>query len=260
MLYQRIKKEYDRLQSAILHVQEKMSKLPEGTLIVARNGKKYYKWYVVDETGKKFIPQNEHQSVQKLAYKKYLSIQLKNMSQELRAIEFYLKHHDEYAYQKEQELLENPEFQKLIDEIYKPTNQQFQEWMNAPYKRNESHPENLKHKTRSGIRVRSKSELLITMVLSKYGIPYRYECALWVGDKYIYPDFTILHPVTGQVFYWEHFGRMDDEKYSQETFDKLRRYNANGIVPSINLITTYETEANPPDEEMIEMLVQHYFL
>ena len=228
MLYQRIKKEYDRLQLSILQLQERINKLPQGTLIVARNGKKYYKWYVVDDTGKKFIPQKEH--------------------------------HDECAYQKELELLENPEFQKLIKDIYKPQQQQFQEWMNAPYKQNESHPENLRYKTRSGIRVRSKSELLITMVLSKYGIPYRYECALWAGDRYIYPDFTILHPITGQVYYWEHFGLMDDEKYSQEAFDKLRRYNANGIVPAINLITTYETEANPLDEEMIEMLVQHYFL
>ena len=124
MLYQRIKKEYDRLQLSILQLQERINKLPQGTLIVARNGKKYYKWYVVDETGKKFIPQKEHYTVKKLAYKKYISLQLKNMCQELRALEFYLKHHDDYAYQKELELLENPEFQKLIEDIYKPQQQQ----------------------------------------------------------------------------------------------------------------------------------------
>ena len=201
MLYRKICKEHERLQSEISRIQSEINKLPNGTLIVAKNGEKYYKWYAVDENGKKFIPKKERQEAEKLAYKKYLMIQVKAYEKELKAYEAYLKQHDEYMFRKEQELLENPEFQELITKIYKPMNIRQREWMNELYKRNEYHSENLKYRTRSGIRVRSKSELLITMVLNKYG-----------------------------------------------------------IIPSINLITTYETEDCPLDETMIENLVRYYFL
>ena len=132
--------------------------------------------------------------------------------------------------------------------------------MNAPYQKNKFHPENLIHKTRSGAYVRSKSEVLIARILSEYLIPFRYECALQLGDKCIYPDFTMLHPVTGEVFYWEHFGLMDDASYSQNAFSKMHLYTSEGIIPSVHLITTYETEKHPLSVEMIEEIVKYYFL
>ena len=260
LLYQKICREYERLQGEILCLQSEIDQLPKGNLIVAKNGTRYYKWYVVDENGKKFLPKKEHYTAEKLARKKYLLLQMKKLSKECKALEFYLKHHDERVKEEEQELLANPEFQKLVEGWYRPINQRQIEWMKDSFKCNTYHPENLKYRTRSGMRVRSKSELLIAMVLSKYGIAYRYECALWLGDRYIYPDFTILHPKTGEVFYWEHFGRMDDEAYSTKTFEKLQLYNSNGIIPTINLITTYETEAYPLDEARVENLVRFYFL
>lgn len=70
---------------------------------------------------------------------------------EKRAIDFYLKHHDENTYLKEQELLENPEFQKLISKIYQPKEQKLIDWMNSPYKTNKVHPEQLIHRTRSDV-------------------------------------------------------------------------------------------------------------
>jgi hypothetical protein len=38
----------------------------------------------------------------------------------------------------------------------------------------------------------------------------------------IYPDFTIRHPVTGEVYYWEHFGMMDNENYAHNVYSKLQ--------------------------------------
>ena len=98
------------------------------------------------------------------------------------------------------------------------------------------------------------------MFLYKYKIPFRYECILQLDDIFIFPDFTIRHPETGEVFYWEHFGLMEDTSYSQNTFSKMQLYNMNGIIPSVNLITTYETEKHPLSEEMIEEIVKYYFL
>ena len=45
--------------------------------------------------------------------------------------------------------------------------------------------------TRSGVRVRSKSERTIADALEQREIPYRYEAALALGGASRYPDFTI---------------------------------------------------------------------
>ena len=75
-----------------------------------------------------------------------------------------------------------------------------------------------------------------------------------------YPDFTIRHPKTGEIIYWEHFGLMDDPSYYQKTFSKLQLYASYGIIPSINLITTYETQEHPLSADIVEKIVKHYFL
>jgi len=60
---------------------------------------------------------------------------------------------------------------------------------------------------------RYKSEVFIDMALFTNNIPFRYECALELGHSTLYPDFTIRHPKTGEICYWEHFGLMDDPSY-----------------------------------------------
>lgn len=133
-------------------------------------------------------------------------------------------------------------------------------WKNAPYTRNLKFPEQLIHKAASGNFVRSKSEAMIDMFLYKNKIPFRYECALLLGETTIFPDFTIRHPKNGNTYYWEHFGLMDDSNYSKNTCSKLNLYTSHKIIPSIQLITTYETETNPLDTETIEKIIEHYFL
>ena len=134
------------------------------------------------------------------------------------------------------------------------------EWSAASYERNPLHPEQRLHKTGSGERVRSKSEAIIAMLLHLNAIPYRYECALSLGGVTLFPDFTIRHPVTGVLYYWEHFGLMDDPAYAKNAGSKLSLYAANGIIPSVHLITTYETKAYPLNAGMIEHLISYYFL
>ena len=89
-------------------------------------------------------------------------------------------------------------------------------------------------------------------------IPFRYECPLELGNTTLYPDFTIMHPKTGELIYWEHFGMMDDPAYCKNVFSKLNLYVANGIIPNINLITTYETKDFPLDTEQINNMISLY--
>ena len=128
------------------------------------------------------------------------------------------------------------------------------------YEKNQSHPNALRHNCISGNVVRSKSEVLIDHALFTHQIPFRYECALKLGEITIYPDFTIRHPKTGKFYYWEHFGIMDSVSYSQNAYQKLQLYTSNGYIPTINLITTFETNEYPLSMETIENVISHYFL
>ena len=128
------------------------------------------------------------------------------------------------------------------------------------YKCNPSHPENLIHKTMQGHLVRSKSEVIIANTLYTNQIPYRYENQLEVKGVILYPDFTILHPKTNNLCYWEHFGMMENETYRENAYNKLKLYGQNGIIPSINLITTFETKSHPIDSGKIQQIVKEKFV
>lgn len=152
-----------------------------------------------------------------------------------------------------------PEYRELLKDYFKPVDEAMEQWSNEPYEKNPKYPEDLIHQSTSGNYVRSKSESLIDTMLYMKGIPFRYECALELGDTIIYPDFTIRHPKTGKLYYWEHFGRMDKTDYAQNAFSKQRLYAAHGIIPSHQLITTYETKEKPLSSSEIEKVIEYYF-
>ena len=52
---------------------------------------------------------------------------------------------------------------------------------------------------------------------------------------------------------------MDDEKYARNSVAKLKCYIENGVIPNIDLITTYETKECPLDYEAVEKVVKEYF-
>lgn len=258
MIYERALNESQRLETEINSLQRQLKRLPDGKLICSGNGK-YYKWYRSDGHEKVYIPKSERDLAERLALKKYLTLRLKNSLREKKAIDFYLRHHDSNAYQMEQSLLNLPGYNELLFSSFKPLSHELYDWMNSSYEKNNKYPEKLNYRTYSGNYVRSKSEAIIEMFLCKYKVPFRYECALQLGGVYIYPDFTIRHPKTGEVYYWEHFGLMDDLTYIKNTTSKIQLYASNGIIPTIQLITTYETKENPLNTEMVEKIVQYYF-
>lgn len=153
----------------------------------------------------------------------------------------------------------NSEYEKLISSLYKPQENDLLKWMSESYTKNEKYPEQLIHKTVLGNYVRSKSEALISMFLSMNQIPFRYECELQLGESTIHPDFTIRHPKTGEIYYWEHFGIMDESYYASNAYARIQLYISHGIIPGVNLITTYETKSCPLDSEMLVRIIEIYF-
>ena len=76
----------------------------------------------------------------------------------------------------------------------------------------------------------------------------------------MFPDFTVRHPQSGEFYIWEHFGKIDIPSYAQNSFQKMQLYTSSGYIPTINLITTYETKEHPLTAKKIEDIVQQYFL
>ncbi len=259
MIYEKMVDESGKLEKQIKAIQKQIEEFPEGKIVYASNGNGY-KWYISDGHTSSYLPKSERLLAEQLAHKKYLSLQVENLIREKRAIDFYLRHHDKEATKKEQEFLNSPMYTDLLAPVFKPLSEELNEWKTAPYEKNDKHPENLLQVAYSGNVVRSKSEAIIDMFLYKNNIPFRYECMLELGDTIIYPDFTIRHPETGELYYWEHFGLMDHPVYSKNAISKLQLYISHGIYPSIQLITTYETKENPLRPDLVEKIVDHYFL
>lgn len=218
------------------------------------------KWFQSDGHNKIYIPKKERTLAEKLAIKKYLLFLIEDLEKELKAINVYLKYYSESKGKAETLLTESSEFKNLLSPYFSPLSEQLDDWMKSPYEHNLKYPEHLVHKISADEFVRSKSEAMIGKILRTNHIPFRYENKLILNDIVLYPDFTIRHPKTGEYFYWEHFGRMDDTAYVKNVYTKLQLYTANQIYPSIQLITTYETKNEPLTFEMVEMLVNYYFL
>lgn len=248
--------ECTKLETQIQDLEKQIHTMPSGHLSCAGNGK-HYKWYHCVGPTNTYIPKKNRELAEQLALKKYLTLLSEDLAHEQRAIRFYLSHHTNI--QKAALLLDNPEYQALLAPYFTPLSQELSNWMHSSYEHNPKHPELLLHKSTSGNLVRSKSEAMIDMCLYLNKIPFRYECALHLDNTTLFPDFTIRHPKTGATYYWEHFGLMDNPDYSQNVCQKLQLYTSNGIVPSIQLITTYETKENPLSVDTVSKIVAHYF-
>lgn len=248
-----------RLEAEITSIKAQLASLPEGKLICSRNGTRY-KWYRSDGHTPVYIPKKQQHLAKQLALKKHLTFLLENLKQEKAALDSFFQYYDPARGETDPILAEHPEVRRLLASYFQPSDQKHFNWMNSSYETNPNYPERKTHKTTSGIWVRSKSEAMIEAVLSENQIPFRYECALGLGDTTVYPDFTILHPHTDSIYYWEHFGLMDNPAYCQRACSKLHLYTSHGIIPTVNLITTYETKEHPLCMDTIKRTVEEYFL
>lgn len=94
----------------------------------------------------------------------------------------------------------------------------------------ESKSGELRFRTRRGVAVRSKNELIIARILDDL-VPgnWEYEKELLSPDgRSARPDFTITAP-GGRTVYWEHLGMLDDPEYAAKWERKRAWYTAYGI-------------------------------
>ena len=258
LLYHKLLEQKKYLLTEIQNIKHRLASYPEGELICAKNGK--YVTYMHSLNGiYTYIPKKNSDFIKVLGEKKLFSASLEDLQKELQAVNAFLKCYKSDSSKVEQ-LISHPSYQKVISLSFPSVSEDLEQWSKESYERNPLHQERLLHSCPSGHIVRSKSEALIDQSLFMHKIPFRYECALHLKGITLYPDFTIRHPESGEYFYWEHFGLMDSPTYSQNTFQKLNTYCQNNIIPTINLITTYETKEHPLTSKIIENTIREYFV
>lgn len=258
MLYHNLLERKKYLLKEIQNLKRRLASYPAGELICTKN-RKYVTCMHSVNGSYTYIPKKDFAFAKELGEKKLLSASLEDLQRELRAINAFLNCYQSETSKVEQ-LLSQPCYQKVLNQSFPIASEDLEQWSKEFYEKNPFHQENLLHSCLSGHMVRSKSEALIDQILFMHKIPFRYECALKLKDTTFYPDFTIRHPKSGNYFYWEHFGLMDSPSYVQQTFQKLNLYCQSGIIPTINLITTYETKKQPLTSQAIENIIQEYFV
>ncbi len=114
------------------------------------------------------------------------------------------------------------------------------------------------HKTVRGELVRSKSEVIIANALHYNNLEYVYEPELVLEGKVKRPDFKVMDDDTGEVWYWEHCGMMDNPKYRKYWEEKKAFYKKNGIEEGKNLIVTYD-ENGTLDSQRVNQIIEDTF-
>ncbi len=120
------------------------------------------------------------------------------------------------------------------------------------------------YETPRGEKVRSKSEWIIASMLDKAGVPYRYEEAVPLNEYFgvfLHPDFTVLNKRTRKVYYWEHFGAMNNNDYIENNFmPKMREYYNFGFLPGDKLLVTFESGGHPIDTTDVKRIIENFLL
>ena len=233
---------------------------PEGTLRIAGGDESpeyYHRKHTKDVNGN-YISANNLFLAKQLAQKSYDKKVLNSAELELEVLRKYFLTYPEVCVEQIYDTLHRKR-QKLVEPIVKPLEQYIQNWENFEYKGKVFTEEDPEFYSAKGERVRSKSEVIIADLLHKEGIPYRYECPIYLnGVGWRYPDFTILNVRKRKEIYWEHLGMMDDPVYAERAVRRIADLEKNGIYPGENLILTFETRKVPINQKLLKILVERY--
>lgn len=121
--------------------------------------------------------------------------------------------------------------------------------------------DNLIHMTARGLKVRSKSELLIASALEERRLLFKYEPEIKAESNYVFrPDFVVLRPGDMKEIYWEHFGLMNDPVYEKRTMEKLVRYQQEGLCLWDNLIISFDSDRGSFNMQTINRIIDMFIL
>ena len=253
----------NEIEAEIVRLENSLSKAPQGSLIYKTyGGKKHFYWRRVGLSDE-YLGKGKELQLQVLAQKRYdegsLRILLKEkekLTSALRLLKFSAR---DMAL--EQFWAEFPEELKKYVTPNVTTNAGYvQRWRNRTTKIKNKEPNGDFYSMR-GEHVRSKSEIVIADRLLNAGLEYHYEFVYSpnYGANFFFPDFTILHPVTYEDWFWEHCGMIDKTYYSNDLMFRLELYSRADIYPGKNLIITFETSEKSLNTQYVDDIIKEFF-
>ena len=259
-------KKVKELQSLISQIEQNLEGRISGSLRVSMSAghPRYYQQFPKEEGKEKeshYLKAEDLDVARQLAQQEYEEQLLRLAKKQLRNAMANLTEYDE---QPMRSLFQNMhEARKLLvsplvddDETY------VAKWLSRQYSPGPFAEDAPELYANSGIRVRSKSEIIIADTYSRLKIPNLYECPIKLRSEgrfiTVRPDFTLLNVRTREQFIHEHFGMIDNPQYADQFIRKIELYEKNGIFPGKNLLVTWESSMHPLNAQQIEMLIKEY--
>lgn len=257
MLRQELLKRKKTLENYIRTIEAWLKKTPDKTMSVStrkRNGTKSFRYFT--SQGIELSKAKDSKLIGILARKDYFTKVMKAAEEELSTINFLLAETDSIAkvfssiHEARREFVTPLELpvkdivRVFLNEVFPPSDFE----ITSPID------------TMKGEPVRSWPEALIADSLFIENIPYRYERPFKLHNGHsIRSDFSIIHPETGELFIWEHFGRMDKPGYQSITLRKLKDYSESGMILGKNLIATFDNDEYKISKQEVMRLIKAYF-
>lgn len=208
------------------------------------------------DTKGKYIPKSEIARIKEIAQSSYNKTLLRTARKELRTLKAFYKSQlrntsticNRYSLQR----------LKLLDLATTPDKLYAEKWLSTIYKQKPFTPGTPELLTSKGLRVRSKSEIIIAETLDRLGIPFHYEYPIRIKGATFHPDFYCLNLRTRQEIVWEHFGIMDAPEYAAQMIEKVALYHKQGYFTGENFIFTLESGEHPLTSAEAARTARHY--
>ena len=235
---------------------------PGGKLrCVDRQGRAEYYWRKdAKNTTGIYIPVKDHGLAVGIAQETYDRMILSYAMEELKCLDQLAKKHQSHNIEN---VYTSYGFHRkaLVNPIWLPDDEYVTNWLQQTYNKKpfkEGEPAFYMNRNE---KMRSKTEVLISDILTDLHIPYLYEKPIFLSTwGWVFPDFLALNIRLRKARYWEHYGKMDDPGYSEHNLNKLLAYEKDGIFPGTDLIVTHETSKNPVDTRLLVAVAKHYLL
>ncbi len=253
-------KRMEQLEKVICYKEKSLQQQCEGKLRIQKKGNGYQYFLRTDpkDTNGKYIPLSKRNLAIGIAQQDYDEKLISAAKKELRVVSDYAKLLENNSVTSIYELL-HPGKKILVNPIFLPDNKYIECWRKEEYEPLYFLEGAQAFYSDCGIRVRSKSELLIANALEKNKIPYRYEFPVKLKDgRLVRPDFLCLNIRTRKEFIWEHFGMMDNIAYANENVGKIAAYEESGFFAGKNMIMTFETSQHAINTKAIKSKIDVY--